>query len=361
MKIVICGITGSIGSQSIEVISKTKHKIVGCTFGKNIEKIKKIKKLFPNIEIFSPKIKTLNTCDSLKLLLKKTNPDLVINAVVGFEGLETTLDILNVKKNICLANKESLVMAGWHINKIAKKNNVKIIPIDSEHTAILDIISNNNKKVKSIQLTASGGKFYNEANLNLSFVSFEDVCNHPKWNMGYKISIDSSTLMNKCFEIIEAYYLFNFSKIIPIYHPQAIVHSFVEFQDNSVFGQLSNPDMKLSIQIALSCFDKKIKNITYTNQLSFKNLKLDFDYIDQNFYKPIGWALDFLNSKNKALAVCLVCANDIAVEKFKNKEISFEKIILEIQKCIIKFGNFKIKSISDVFQLSEKIKQFMKE
>ncbi len=323
MNILIFGATGSIGIQSINVVRKLGHKIVGCSFHSNISQMQKIiKSLKYDIDVFSSKVTALNTVKTIDQLFEKTKPDLVINAISGFE--------------------------------IAKAQGVNIFPIDSEHCAIYDLMKN--KRINKLLLTASGGPFYNKEIHELNNVSFYEAKNHPNWKMGYKISIDSATLMNKCFEMIEAYYMFNIKNIEAIYHPQSIVHSMIEFSDNSIHAQMSIADMKLAIELAISKFKSKVPII---EKLSFEKLNLSFDYIDENKWLPIKWAKYIIKNDDRVLPVIINAANDAAIELFKNKKIKFNQIIPIISLAINDFSNQKINNIKDIFILNSIIKQYI--
>lgn len=358
MKILICGATGSIGTQAIEVLKNSNHSIVGFLFNKNKAVMGDILKSFSNVFVYSPNDKELSNVDSLEELFIKTNPDVVLNAVTGFAGLQVTLMSLKYKKDVLLANKESLVVAGWFVMSYAKKHNLKIIPIDSEHSAIYDLLKNNNKKVKQIIITASGGPFYNHSKEELENIKFEEAIKHPKWNMGYKISIDSSTLINKCFELLEASHLFNSKNIKAVYHRQAMVHGMLEFEDNSIFMCMSNNDMKLPISQAISFFEN---NLAYIKPLEFNNLNLNFEEIDENKWKPIKWAKQIIESENRTLPIIINAANEEAIELFKNDQIKYLQIIDLIEMCIDEFSDFKVNTIKDVYLLDSIIRKHIKD
>lgn len=362
MKILICGITGSIGIQSIDVIKQTNHQIVGVVFNKNIEMMNMLLqnqlKIFNNLLIYSPNNNSLNNCNSIQEMISKTKPDLIINAVSGFNGLGITLLALKNKIDLANANKESFVAAGWLISKLIKEYKINIYPIDSEHSAIFDILKNNNKEVSKILITASGGPFYKINDLSkLDNVRFDEAIKHPRWNMGYKISIDSSTLMNKCFEIIEAKYIFNVKNIEAIYHPQSIVHSMIEFSDNSVFAHLSNPDMKLAISLAINKF--KNNHTKTISQMNFSNLSLDFDTINVEKWKPIKWAYDCLKTDSKIMPLILISANDACVELFKDNKIKYTQIINIIEECISIFSDIEIDDFKDIFRIHNLIWRYV--
>jgi 1-deoxy-D-xylulose-5-phosphate reductoisomerase len=199
MRILIYGATGNIGQQVVNYLKHTKHKIVGISYCDNFKLAQSIKAKF----YFSPHKKS--NVSSYEELIIKSKPDLIINAIVGFAGLEITLLSIKHKIDLALANKESMVVAGRFITKLAKKNKVNIYPIDSEHTSLMHIIKNSRGKPRMFYITASGGPFYNVKHSRLDKITYKQAIKHPTWKMGGKISIDSATLMNKCFEIIECF------------------------------------------------------------------------------------------------------------------------------------------------------------
>jgi len=264
-KLSILGSTGSIGINTLDVVSNSPDKfdIIGLAAGTNFKLLSK------QIRVFKPKIvSVLNdrvAIELKKLLVKNCKPeivygseglaliaslkevDLVVSAIVGSDGLVPTFTAIRNGKHIALANKETLVMAGKIVMKEARKHNVKIIPVDSEHSAIFQSLRGHKKKhLKSVILTASGGPFLKYSNKRLANVTPEEALKHPNWKMGKKVTVDSSSLMNKGLEVIEAKWLFDIplNKIKVYIHPQSIVHAMVEYIDGSVIAQLSNPDMR---------------------------------------------------------------------------------------------------------------------
>ncbi len=351
MRVLVFGATGSIGKQTIKVIKALNYKLVGFSFYNNLKQAKTIKADY----YYSPLHKNKSNVASYDDLIKKSKPDLIVNAIIGFAGLEVTLLAIKNKVNLALANKESLVAAGKFVIPFAKKNNIKIIPIDSEHSAIYQAVLNRRDQLKTIYITASGGPFYNK---NTTNVTYKQATSHPNWNMGEKISIDSATLMNKCFEIIEAYWLFNTKNIIPLYHPQSIVHSMVELNDNSIISIMSKPNMIIPIQLALTNFDSSINSQTDT--LKFNKLNLNFDLIDEKKYLPIAWAKKILKNPNNSLAVVINAANEEAIKLFEQKKIKFNEIIKVINFAINNIKIIKVTSIEQVYvidQLTRKIVQ----
>ena len=240
----------------------------------------------------------------------------------------------------------------------AKKHNLTILPIDSEHCSVFDILKNSNKKIKKIIITASGGPFYNLDSKELENVTFNDAINHPKWKMGYKISIDSATLMNKCFELIEAYFLFKNKNVKAVYHKETLVHGMVEFEDNSIFASLSNNDMKLPIAQAIANFEN-FKPVI--NSIDLNNLTLSFGEIDENKWLPIKWAYEVINNDNKTIPVILNRANEESIELFKEGKIKFNQIIEIISMCINKFYSYNVNTIKDVYILDSIIRKHVRE
>ncbi len=358
MKLLIFGATGTIGKKTINLIKKRNDiELVGFSFYNNLSLAKKyVEEFGADVYCFSQNQPEINNVDSYEELIKKAKPDMILNAVIGFDGLEITLLALKAKVDLSLANKESIVLAGDFIFKQAKKNNVTIYPIDSEHTALYSLIRNQDKKIKRLYITASGGRYYLEDKKNVN-PSFEEAIKHPVWRMGEKISIDSSLMINKFFEIIEAYYYFNIDNIIALYHPEVAVHSLIEFDDNCIFANISTPDMTWSIQQALSEFKSEEEMI---KPFSFKNIKWTFDEINPKEWKPIKWANDFLKSKNQTIPVIVDCANDYCFQLFKENKIQYKDIINIIEKCLKKFSTALINEIDDIYFLNDRIQQYIK-
>ena len=358
MKLLIFGATGTIGKKTINLIKKaTDIELVGFSFYNNLSLAKKYLEEFgQDVYCFSEQQTEINNVNSYEELIKKSKPDMILNAVIGFEGLEITLLSLKAKIDLALANKESIVLAGDYIFKLAKKNNVSIYPVDSEHTALYSLIKNQDKKIKRLYITASGGRYYNDDKKNLN-PSFEEAIKHPVWKMGEKISIDSSLMINKFFEIIEAYYYFNIDDIVALYHPEVAVHSLIEFNDNCIFANISTPDMTWSIQQVLSEFESDDE---FIKPFSFKNIKWTFDEINEKQWKPIKWANDFLKTKNKSIPVIVNCANDYCFQLFKQSKIQYKDIISIIEKCLKKFSNTNIEEIDDIYFLNDRIQQYIK-
>ncbi len=349
-RILICGITGSIGQLSLQCLEG--YKLVGFSFNKNLKLANEIKNQFPNVQIYSPSINNINTVNDFHNLILKSKPDIILNAIVGFEGIKITKFAIENNIDIALANKESFVVAGELIQKSLKNSLTKIYPIDSEHTSLFELIHSSKKEIKKLYITASGGPFYNFDNPYSNNIDYSQAIKHPKWSMGDKISIDSATLINKAFELIEAHFLYPEFEIEAIYHPNCIIHSIVEFKDNSLWMNAFNPDMKLSIYLALHNF---VANTNIINSIDFRNLTLTFDYINSEKWIPIKWANELIKFKKYIIGLIICCLDDFLIDKFKNKIIKFNEIIYYIQIFIDKYKNEKIKNWDDVFFWKDKI------
>ncbi len=347
----ILGSTGSIGTQSLDVISKLEEEIhiKYLTCNNNFELLAQQAKIFhPEVIcivnkqyknkltnlINSKSIRVVSGMDELLNLCKVTNLSLVINGLVGTIGMLPTIEIITAGVNVALANKESLVMAGKQINDLLKKKNVKLFPVDSEHNAIWQCLKGEKyEQINKIILTASGGPFRKTPKNQFKQIVKKDALKHPNWDMGNKITIDSATMMNKGLEVIEAYWLFDVQpeQIEIVVHPQSIIHSMVEFTDGSVKAQLGTPDMKIPIQYAL----------TYPNHGNTSWEKLDLTSIGQlSFEKPDFEKFPCIKLAYKALKnggsypAALNIANDEAVYAFLNDKINFYQIPIFIEDAL---------------------------
>ena len=338
----IVGAQGSIGLQSLDVIREynNEFKVIGLSLGRDLSKAKEI------IEEFKPEIICLREKQNIDLSYKpiivygdsgllevarykKSNDSLFINALVGIAGLLPTVEAIKSGKNIALANKETLVVAGDIINSLVKEYNVSLLPIDSEHSAILECLVGENKKdVKRLIITASGGSFRDKTREELKDVTKEMALNHPNWKMGSKITIDSATMMNKGFEVIEAHHLFGISydKIDTILHKESIVHSMVEYDDGVIKAAIGSADMHTPIAYALRYpHHEKINN----KPLDLIGLNLHFEKLDMERFPCLKYAYDAAN-KGGIYPAVLNAANEAAVRLFLNDKISF----LDIERII---------------------------
>ena len=359
-KIVILGSTGTIGKRSIEVIQHlaNKHTIIGLVAGKNtkllIQQAKQTKARYACINQYEH-LSTLqdslpSNCNVLYgekgMIEMVSNPevDFVLCGIVGTAGLTPVLKAIRLGKTVAFANKEILVMAGKIIRQEAKKYKAKILPIDSEHSAIFQCLLGHKKKdVNQLILSCSGGPFRNFTYGQLQDVTLEQTLKHPTWKMGNKITIDSATLMNKALEIIEAHWLFDLptKKINALLHPQSIIHSMVEYIDGSTIAQLGVTDMAIPIQYAIT-YPNHCKGLTNTRMNWTINHKLEFYPVDHKTFCSISLAKQALET-NPLAPVVLNAANEIAVDAFYHNKIKFVQIWDVIKKSL------------DKIQLSSKI------
>lgn len=366
----ILGSTGSIGTQTLDIVRKfpKEFKVVALSCNSNIELLKK------QIEEFKPKIVAVfnkKKADELKAdipiykgmdgLLKVAifrEANTVVNSLVGSIGVLPTVKAIENLKNVALANKETLVTAGEIIMKKLKFHKTTLLPIDSEHSAILQCLQGENiKYVNKITITCSGGAFRNKTKEELENVKASDALQHPTWNMGAKITIDSATLMNKGFEVIEAHWLYglDYTKIDVVIHPQSIIHSLVEFKDNSVIAQLGVPDMRIPIQYALT-YPKRLSNLDLP-QLNLVDIKkVTFEEPDLERFPCLGMAYD-AGIKGGTMPVVMNAANEIAVKYFLQDKIRFLDIPGLIIKMMDKHKLIKNPSLDEVLEVDKKIKE----
>lgn len=368
-KIVILGSTGSIGQQTLEVIKAypQEFKIVGLSCNKNwqrlLTQIKKFKP--PAVAVFNlkaakklkkkivkEKIKKIKVFSGEKGLLKLAcwpSAQMTVIAIVGATGIKPALKAIRAKKQIALATKEIMVAAGDLINKAAKKEKVKIIPIDSEHSAIFQCLSNSpQKEIRKIYLTCSGGSFRGKTRDQLKNVTIKQALEHPNWQMGSKITIDSATLMNKGLEVIEAMKLFDLSlnQIKVIVHPQSIIHSMVEFIDGNILAQLGPPNMRFAIRHALSYPKRLINNLPFLNFLEHNHLT--FEEPDIKTFPCLKLALQAAKKEGTMPAV-MNAANEIAVKAFLKGKIKFLEIPKLVEKIMKKHKIIKNPNLKQIF------------
>ena len=371
--VVVMGSTGSVGIQSLDVISKNKsHKVIGLSCYSNADLLfEQTKEYLPNfvaIEVIDSSHNLFNLCkkNNIKLITGNNascnipfdNLDLAINAIVGTAGLKPTIELVNNGIDIALSNKESLVLGGHIIMPLAQKNNVNIIPVDSEHSAIFQCLNGeNHRELKKIILTGSGGPFLETPIDKFNTITPDQALKHPNWDMGAKISIDSATMMNKALELIEALWLFDIKldKIQIIIHPQSIVHSMVEFVDGSYKAHLGLPDMKVPIQYALTFPNRKDSSI---GSLDFENLNLDFRKPDLERYPILSFVEELINLGGNRVAV-MSMANDYVVQRFLNRKISFNEIFYLIQKVVNEFASDDLPSLEELFILDKNIQLYL--
>lgn len=359
--IAILGSTGSIGTQALEVIEAYPEyfDLQVITANKNAELlIEQALRYKPNTVVIVDKGSYKKVKDALWIddihvycgeealsqVVESNEVHTVLTALVGYAGLEPTIAAINAKKEIALANKETLVVAGELITSLAKEKGVNIYPVDSEHSAIFQcIVGEFHNKIEKIYLTASGGPFRGFTKEELLEVTKEQALMHPNWSMGAKITIDSATLMNKGLEVIEAKWLFNLKpeQIDVIVHPQSIVHSIVQFEDGSMKAQMGLPDMKLPIQFALT-YPDRFK--TYFPRFNFMDYpELTFEQPNRGVFKNLDLAFHAMEMGGTTACV-LNATNEIAVDAFLNDKISFSEIAM-LNNDVVKSANIIAKPV----------------
>jgi len=368
--VVILGSTGSIGKSALDVIRNLRHKYKVSALSANsqwellakqVNEFKPesvsladerwIESLRNNLSENSVQIHT--GIDSIKEMVSKEDVDIVISAIVGAAGLPAAVEVVKNGKILALANKEALVMAGGLIVSMAKENGSSIIPVDSEHSAVLQALrAGRRDEVKKIIITASGGPFYKLPKEKLSEVTKEEALNHPTWKMGQKITIDSATLMNKALEVIEAKWLFDLSatQIEVIIHPESIVHSLVEFCDGSVIAQMGLPDMRTPIQFALTYPHRENGNV---ESLDLTKLgSLNFQKPDMDKFPALRLGYEVVE-KGGTMGATLNAANEVAVEAFLNRKIKFTDITKTVEHIMKKHHFIEDPTLQDIMDADE--------
>lgn len=362
--IAILGSTGSIGTQALEVIkaNSSQFQVEVLTAGRNADLLIKqaiefepnavvigdetlYKKVFEALDSFH--IKVYAGAKALEEVVQMETVDMVLTALVGYAGLIPTVKAIEAKKPIALANKETLVVAGEIITKLAEENGVNIYPVDSEHSAIFQCLAGEfHNPIEKIILTASGGPFRGKDTTFLQSVTKAQALKHPNWEMGAKITIDSATLMNKGLEVIEAKWLFNLKpdQIDVIVHPQSIIHSIVQFEDGSMKAQMGLPDMKLPIQYALGYPKRLVSDFERFNFMNYP--ELTFEQPDIKTFRNLQLAYDSMNKGGNAACI-LNAANEIAVDKFLREEIGFLEISDLIERSLSKVSFIQKPTLGD--------------
>ena len=373
-KIGILGSTGSVGKQCLNLIKEfpTKFKVEFLTANSNVQTLIKQAQMFNPVYVCIadeskhqllkkslPGIEVLSGNSNMQDLCKNNEIDIILNSVSGYNGLSFSYAALNSGINLALANKESIVQAGNILMELSKLKGAKIFPVDSEHSAIWQcLIGEDIKQVKKIILTGSGGPFRKLPHSKFESITVKEALKHPNWEMGNKITIDSATMMNKGFEIIEAFWLFeiDYKYIDVVIHPQSIIHSMVEYIDGSIKAQLSEPTMITPIQFALSYPER------------YKSKQKNFDFIKNNsltFYEPDFKKFPCLKLayesgiKGGTYTTVLNVANDIAVDLFLNKKIKFIDIYRFIDSCINKHNNITNPSMDDIYNTRKLTEEYI--
>lgn len=375
----ILGATGSIGTQTLDVIRRQKEdfNLVGISAYKSFEKVIEI------IEEFKPRyaavleeqsckrvreyclknkidIEVFDGIKGLENLASAPETEMLVTSVVGMIGLTPTLSAIRAGKDIALANKETLVVAGEIVMKEAEQHGVSILPVDSEHGAVFQCLNGNDEKaVSRIILTASGGPFRGRTSEELTGVTAAEALSHPNWNMGRKISVDSATLMNKGLEVIEAHWLFekSYDEIDVIVHPQSIIHSMVEYCDGSVIAQLACTDMRLPIQYALN-YPKRRKAVV--SRLDFAEIgRFTFEKPDKKTFRCLELAY-MAGRAGGLMPTILNGANEACVELFLNNLITFQQIGSIIEECMNKFDYNRKVNVDNILELDSNVKEYVK-
>lgn len=377
-RIAILGSTGSIGTQALEVIASNPDlfEVEVLTAHSNASLLIEQAKIFkPNAVAIADDSKYIELKEALKdepikvfggynsivQLMSLDSIDMVLTAMVGFSGLEPTIAAIKNKKNIALANKETLVVAGDIVTKLALENNVSVYPVDSEHSAIFQcLFGEHHNPIEKIILTASGGPFRGKKRADLEAVTRDQALKHPNWTMGAKITIDSASLMNKGLEIIEAKWLFDLTpkQIEVIVHPQSIIHSIVQFNDGSMKAQMGLPDMKLPIQVAMA-FPNRIKSdFPRFNFMDYP--QLTFEQPDTETFRCLGLAQHAMQQGGNMPCI-MNAANEIAVAAFLNKELRFLEIADVIEQVMNTMSFVAQPSLDDYRQCDLEARALTKE
>ena len=365
-KISILGSTGSIGTQTLEVVRENGDiEVLGMAAGGNIRLLEEqIREFHPKkvavwseekaaelrVKIADTGTAVLSGMEGLIEIAVMEEIQILVTAIVGMIGIRPTIEAIKAGKDIALANKETLVTAGHLIMPLAKEHHVSILPVDSEHSAIFQSLQGNDRKaVKKILLTASGGPFRGKKQEDLLEIRVEDALKHPNWAMGQKITIDSSTMVNKGLEVIEAKWLFDVGvdDVQVVVQPQSIIHSMVEYVDGAIIAELGTPYMKLPIQYALYYPERRYLP---GERLDFWSIgKLDFEKPDMDTFYGLYLAYD-AGRKGGSLPTVFNAANELAVSKFLKREIKYLEIVEIIEDCMSAHKNIKNPSLDEILE-----------
>lgn len=375
MNIALLGASGSIGRQTLDVIENNPKDFSLVTFsvGHNYQVIDDIlsrhknvkvvyllsKEEIPNLKKKHPNIKFISTEEGFEPLINLKEVEMVVNALVGFAGLLPSVISLKCDKLLALANKESLVVGGEIINKLLSEGHGKLYPIDSEHSAIWKCLKVDDQNIDKIILTASGGPFRKLSREELVNVSKEDALNHPTWKMGNKITIDSATMMNKCFEIIEAYYLFGYpyEQVEVILHDESYLHSGIRYLDKSYRGEINPPDMRNPIKFALYEGNIPFDTVSFSSLDELSDLH--FHKFDINRYPLVGLAKQVISKKGN-LGAIINASNEEAVYAFLENKISFLDIEVIVNKALREIKYQKDCSLEDLIHYDELTRNYVR-
>ena len=374
-KIILLGASGSIGTQTIDVIKHhpEEYELVAFSVGKRIQEVRNILSEFDVKEVCVsseddaqmlsceyPGVHFTSGDEGLLHLVSLEEGNWVVNALVGSVGLRPTLVAIEHGKNIALANKETLVVGGKFVKEALKKHKVELTPIDSEHSAIFQCLQGIDKEdIDKLIITASGGSFRDKSRDELKGVSVKQALSHPNWSMGAKITIDSATLMNKGFEVIEAHYLFDidYDDIDVLLHKESIIHSLIQTKDTALLAQMGTADMRLPIQYALS-YPKRFDLVNGEKCDLAKIGTLHFDYPDTNRFPLLKTAYECGRKEGNACAI-LNAANEVAVHAFLNEQIEFLDIERLIFKALENIEYIENATLDDVFETDKKTRSYV--
>ena len=374
-KIAILGSTGSIGTQTLDVVRANEDlEVVGLSAGNNIDKLEEqIREFHPRlaavwnedaardlaVRVRDLDVKIVSSMDGLLELARMEEADILVTAIVGMIGIRPTMEAIRAGKDIALANKETLVTAGHLIMPLARKMNVQILPVDSEHSAVFQAIHGEKKEqIHKLLITASGGPFRGRKTAELREVTLEDTLKHPNWVMGQKITVDSATLVNKGLEVMEARWLFDvdLDHIQVVVQPQSIIHSMVEFEDGAVIAQLGTPDMRLPIQYALCYPDRRY---LAGDRLDFRTLKqITFEEPDMETFKGLPMAIEAAE-KGGSMPTVFNAANELAVKKFLQRKIGFLDIYDIIGQSMERHTLVKEPDLDQILEIEKETYQWI--
>ena len=373
-RLAILGSTGSIGTSTLDVVEgyPDRFQIVALAAGANLDRLE------PQVRRFTPRLVSVGSETGARELRRRlgraptevvwgtagllqaaadTDADLVVSAIVGANGLLPTMRAVAAGKDVALANKESLVMAGHLLTAEARVRGSRVLPVDSEHSAIFQCLAGNGMGgVRRIVLTASGGPFRTRSRSAMASITPEEALKHPNWSMGQKITIDSATLMNKGLEVIEAHWLFGLpvDRVDVIIHPQSIIHSLVEYVDGSILAQLGVPDMRVPIQYALTYPERQPSMVP---RLELEQLTgLTFEAVDREKFPCLDLAYEAAAAGDSSAAV-LNAANEVAVQRFLNRRIGFDEIPTLIRKALDAHPRRAVGSVEDVLEVDREVRR----
>ncbi|MBC1423845.1 1-deoxy-D-xylulose-5-phosphate reductoisomerase [Listeria seeligeri] len=375
-KIILLGATGSIGTQTLTIVRENpdKFQLVALSFGRNMERGRAIIQEFKpkmvavwhtrdkvTLQAEFPDLKVFNGLEGLREVATYSDGDILLNAVMGSVGLLPTLDAIEAGKTIAIANKETLVTAGHLVMNAAREKNISLLPVDSEHSAILQALNGENpEKIKEIILTASGGSFRDKTREQLSEVTVKEALKHPNWNMGNKLTIDSATMFNKGLEVMEAHWLFgvSYDEIEVVIQRESIVHSMVQFVDGSIMAQLGTPDMRIPIQYALTAPDRF--HIPFKNEFRITDFSaLHFEKVDYERFPALKLAYN-AGKIGGTMPTVLNAANEIAVAGFLNGQVAFYNIEALVENAMNRHSSISNPDLDTILQVDKETRAYVK-